>query len=113
MIIKKHLLHTAKINNNCPECFSTEGLEFSFSQEEKENKLYSKASNDIEEVLFCHNCQHTIYPVNWTEDIERVYAYQKKLATPKNTSYKLKPLAIVIIVSDLIAIGVLVYLFSS
>jgi len=112
MIIKKHLLHSAKINNNCPECFSTEGLEFSFSQEERENKLYSKANSDIEEVLFCHSCQHTIYPVNWTDDIERVYEYHKKLATPKSASYKLKPLAVVIIVSDIIAIGVLVYLLS-
>ena len=109
MNTKKHLLHSAKINNNCPECFSTEGLEFTFSQEENENKLYSKASSEIEESLFCHTCQHTIYPVNWTEDIERVYEYNKKLATPLSTSIKLKPLALILIVIDLIGLGIILY----
>ena len=112
MTTKKHLLHSAKINNNCPECFSTEGLEFTFSQEEKETKLYTKANGVIEELLFCSNCQHTIYPVNWTEDIERVYAYHKKLAKPKTAAYKLKPLAIIIILVDVIALLVLIYLFT-
>ena len=112
MNIIKQLLHSAKINNNCPECFSTEGLEFSFSQEENENKLYSKASSVIEEKLYCHNCNHTIYPVNWTEDIERVYNYHKKLATPKSSAIKLKPLALILIISDLILLGVLVYYFT-
>ena len=106
------LLHSARINNNCPECFSTEGLEFSFSQEENENKLYSKASSKIEEKLYCHNCNHIIYPVNWTEDIERVYSYHKKLATPKSSAIKLKPLALILIVSDLILLGVLIYYFT-
>ncbi|MEZ4779809.1 MAG: hypothetical protein R2786_10550 [Flavobacteriaceae bacterium] len=112
MTTKKQLLHSAKITNNCPECFSIEGLEFSFLQEEKENKLYSKANPIIEEILYCHHCNHTIYPVNWTQDIERVYAYHKKLAKPKNPSFKLKPLAFIIILADIIALGVLIYFFT-
>ena len=112
MTTKKHLLHAAKINNNCPECFSTAGLEFTFSQEEKETKLYTKANPEVEEVLFCHNCHHTIYPVNWTEDIERVYEYHKKLANPRGPSLKLKPLAFIIILVDLIAIVALIYFFT-
>lgn len=112
MILKKQLLHSAKINNNCPECFSTEGLEFTFLQEEKETKLYLKANPLIEEILYCHHCNHTIYPVNWTEDIERVYVYHKKLATPKNSAYRLKPLAIGIIILDLIALVTLIYFLT-
>lgn len=64
----------------------------------------------MEEVLFCHNCNHTIYPVNWNDDIERVYSYHKKLAVPRSTGYKLKPLAYLFIVIDIIVMGVVVYL---
>ncbi|MEZ4795286.1 MAG: hypothetical protein R2773_07430 [Flavobacteriaceae bacterium] len=86
---KKYRLHTAKINNHCPECFSKEGLEFTFSQTKTDHPLYTKANKEIEEVLFCYHCQHTIYPINWTEDIERVYEYHKKPVTPKNSGIKL------------------------
>ncbi|MEZ4874350.1 MAG: hypothetical protein R2793_02565 [Flavobacteriaceae bacterium] len=111
MTTTKHLLHSARLNNNCPECFSTEGLEISFSQEEVSTKLYSKAHPKIEEVLYCHNCNHTIYPVNWTDDIERVYQYHKKLAKPKSSSIRLKPLALLILAFDAIAIAAIVYYF--
>ncbi|MDC8002760.1 hypothetical protein POV27_01730 [Aureisphaera galaxeae] len=109
METKTHLLHTSKVNNNCPECYSTEGLEFSFSQEEKENKLYSKASKDIKEVLYCHSCEQQIFPVKWTDDIERVYEYHRKLVQPKGTGMKLKPLAYIIILLDAVAIAALIY----
>lgn len=110
MEIKKHLLHHARIHNNCPECFSAEGLEFKFYQLENETRWYRKASRNIEEVLLCHNCNHTIYPVNWNDDIERVYAYHKKLAIPRSPGYKLKPLAYLIILIDLMVMGVVIYL---
>ena len=104
-----HILHTAKITNNCPECYATNGLEFTFSQEEIENKLYAKAKKDILESLYCHTCNNTIYPVNWDGDIDRVYQYHKKLAKPLNTNFKLKPLAYVLILLDTIALAALVY----
>lgn len=110
METKKHLLHSAKINNNCPECFSADGLEFTFSQSEKENQLYSKASKKIEEMLYCHSCGNIIYPVNWNDDIERVYSYNKKLANPKSSGYKLKPLAYLIILLDAIVLGIIIFL---
>ncbi|MBX2827207.1 MAG: hypothetical protein KTR22_03555 [Flavobacteriaceae bacterium] len=112
MKTQTHLLHQSKINNNCPECYSTEGLEFSFTQEEKENKLYSRASKEIEESLYCHTCNQQIFPVKWTEDIERVYEYHKKLAKPKSSGIKLKPLAYILIISDAILIGALIYYFK-
>lgn len=110
MEAKKHLLHSARISNNCPECYSSEGLEFSFSQSEKETQLYRKASPKIEEVLYCHNCKNVIYPVNWNDDIERVYQYNKKQASPLKTSYQLKPLAYLIIGLDVVVLGVILYL---
>lgn len=106
---KTHQLHAAQLNNNCPECYATNGLELIFTQEEMENKLYSRASKEIIELMHCKNCDHTIYPVNWTEDIERVYDYHKKLAIPKSTSIKLKPLAYLLIIADALLIGALIY----
>jgi len=107
-----HQLHEAKVNNNCPECFSTEGLKFTFSQEEVENKFYSKANKDITGTLECENCNQSIYPVTWTEDIERVHNYQKKLAKPKSTGVKLKPLAYGLLLMDALLIGWAIYYFS-
>ncbi|GAB5398731.1 MAG: hypothetical protein Aureis2KO_03160 [Aureisphaera sp.] len=112
MEIRTHLLHTSRINNNCPECYSTEGLEFSFSQTENENKFYSKATKEIQEKLYCHSCNQQIFPVKWTEDIERVYEYHKKLAKPIGTGLKLKPLAYFIILLDAIILAALIYYFK-
>lgn len=104
-----HLLHQARLNNKCPNCYDGSGLEISFHQTIKENKLYSKVSRSMDEKLFCHHCESQIYPVNWDEDIERVYQYHKKLARPKPSGIKLKPLAYMIILLDAIALAALIY----
>jgi hypothetical protein len=80
-----HTLHTARLKNNCPECFANDGLEFSFTQEQTIQKLFTRAGKDISEKLYCHTCKNTIYPVNWNDNIERVYEYHKKQVHPKNT----------------------------
>lgn len=76
-------LHKARLKNNCPECFANDGLEFSFTQEQTFKKLFTTASKEISEKLYCHTCNTTIYPVNWDDDIERVYDYHKKQVHPK------------------------------
>lgn len=106
---RTHILHTAKVNNNCPECYSTDGLEFIFSQEEVENKLYSKANKEVIETLRCKTCDQDIYPVNWTEDIEQVYDYHRKVAKPKSSGIKLKPLAYLLILTDALIIAAIIY----
>ena len=107
-----HLLHTARIKNNCPECYANNGLEFSFSQLEIENKFYSKAKKEVIEKLYCHHCKEQVYPVKWDEDIERVYEYHRKLAIPRGSGLKLKPLAYIIILVDAITIAALIYYFK-
>ncbi|TDI74922.1 MAG: hypothetical protein E2O87_02825 [Bacteroidetes bacterium] len=106
---RTHILHKAQVNNNCPECYSAEGLEFIFSQEEVQNKLYSKANKEVIEILHCHTCDQDIYPVKWTEDIEQVYDYHRKLAKPKNSGIKLKPLAYLLILTDALIITAIIY----
>jgi hypothetical protein len=103
-----HALHAARLKNNCPECFTNDGLEFSFSQEQTIRKLFTRASKDISEKLYCHTCKNTIYPVNWNDDIERVHEYHKKQAHPKKTGirftkfgYRLGAGAIVIVATGI------------
>ncbi|RFN59373.1 hypothetical protein [Marixanthomonas ophiurae] len=106
----RHVLHTARLNNNCPECYDTDGLEFTFTQEEKHTKLYTQANKEIDEKLYCHTCKNTIYPVNWDEDIERVYQYHKKQAHPNTTYLKLKPLTYGLILFGIVIIGAATFL---
>ncbi len=104
-----HVLHTAKLNNNCPECYASNGLEISFVQQETENRFYRKSHSQLTETLFCSNCETRIYPNNWTDEIERVYQYHKKQAVPSKTGIRLKSLSyslIIIIVLLLILLFV-------
>ncbi len=113
MSLHKYVLHTAKINNNCPECYSKEGLEFTFEQENYENQFYSKARKEVIETLYCHNCNQQVFPVNWTEDIERVHEYHSKLAQPKSSGLKLKPVAYAIILFDVVTIAIIIYYLNN
>lgn|SRR5690554_3664836 len=106
---KTNTLHTARLKNNCPTCFGTDGLEFTFAQDEKENALFQKPNSKIDEALYCHNCKNVIYPVNWTEDIELVYNYNKKLAETNRQYLKVKPLFYILIIAAIIVVAVATY----
>lgn len=110
MSTKTHSLHTAKIKNNCPTCFGTDGLEFSFSQSEKDTPFFHKPETQIDEKLFCHKCNSQIYPVNWTEDIERVYDYNRKIAETNKQYLKVKPLFYILIVVAIILVAAGIYI---
>jgi uncharacterized protein with PIN domain len=111
MDIKTHVIHNAKVNNNCPECYSTNGLQFTFTQEEVENKLYRYIKKDVNEKLECQNCNQIIYPVKWTADIERVYNYNKKLVKPLGAGFKLMPLGWILVITDALILLALIYYF--
>ncbi len=106
-------LHQARLNNNCPTCFGTDGLEFTFTQGKRENLLFEKPSSNIEGSLYCHNCKNTIYPVNWTSDIERVYDYNKKIAETKRQYLKIKPLTYILLLLAIVIIAAAIYLLIS
>lgn len=105
----EHILHKAKLKNNCPECYATDGLEISFVQIELETRLYKKYETTVDETLFCHTCGNVIYPVNWTEDIERVYQYNKKQAIVKDSTFQLKPISYGVILLSIVVVGIVVY----
>jgi hypothetical protein len=105
-----HTLHTARLKNNCPECFANNGLEFSFVQEQTLQKLSTNACKDISGTLYCHTCENTIYPVNWNNDIERVYEYHKKQVHPKKSGIRLTKLGYGVLSGVLVLVLIVIYL---
>ncbi len=105
-----HVLHTARIANNCPECYASNGLEFTFSQEVIETKWYKKAEKTIAETLYCHTCNSTIYPVTWNDDIERVHEYHQKLVVPHTTGTHLTSLTYILLLAGIVIVAAVVYL---
>ncbi|EDP71108.1 hypothetical protein FBALC1_01452 [Flavobacteriales bacterium ALC-1] len=105
-------LKEARLSNNCPECYSNDGIELTFKQKFIENAFYKAITNEVVNEMHCMNCNTQIFPIQWTDDIERVVEYQKRALQPKPKSIKLKPLAWVIIIVDLLLL-VGIVLFST
>lgn len=100
----EHTIHTAKLKNNCPECYSTDGLVLSFTQKEKENLWFRKVDKDIKGVINCTTCKTRIFPVRWDEHIERVYEYYQKLVEPKSSRTHFKPRFWVVLTTGILLI---------
>ncbi len=102
-------IQTETLNNNCPECFSTDGLQLNFSQKITETRFYKAVTNDVICELRCKVCDTDIFPVRWTDDIERIIGYKKKAFTPKSKSFKLKRITwiFLIILDILVLLGIL------
>ncbi len=92
------------LNNNCPECYSKGGLRLTFKQQFIETKFYKSITNNIKNSIACKTCNTTIYPVQWTDDIERVFEYQQKAFVPKKASTYLKKATWIVIVFVVVAI---------
>ncbi|MTE26282.1 hypothetical protein [Winogradskyella ouciana] len=105
-------LKEARLNNNCPECYSNDGLEITFKQKFKENAFYKAITTETSHEMHCNNCNTAIFPVRWTDDIERVVEYQQRAVQPKSKSIKLKPLAWVIIVLDILILALIVLVMT-
>ena len=101
-----------ELNNNCPECYNTEGLQLTFKQKFIETNFYRKVTQDVVYEMECKNCNTIIYPVRWTDDIERVFEYQKKAFVPKKTSLKLKRKAWISIIITIAAIITIILLVA-
>lgn len=105
-------LKAFQLNNNCPECYGNDGLQLTFKQRILENKFLKQITKELKQEMICKNCNTTIYPVRWDNDIERVVAYHERAVIPKKTSWKLKPLAYVFIGLDIL-LFITILLFMS
>lgn len=100
------------LNNNCPECFSKEGLQLTFMQKFIETAFYKSITNEVSQKMICTICNSIIYPERWTDDIERVFEYQKKAFEPKKTAFQLKKVTwLIIVFIAIILTSVIITLF--
>jgi len=75
------------LNNNCPECFNQD-LKLTFYQKHTYGSFFHKTTAELSNKLVCNTCHSTIYPVSWTDDIERMFNYYKKTVIPEKKSSK-------------------------
>ena len=106
------VLKEADITNNCPECFNQD-MKITFQQKHKFGKLYDRTTNEVTHKIKCNKCESTIYPVNWTDDIERTFNYYQKMVTPEKSIIRFTPLFYILLVSLLAVIGLGLYLWLS
>lgn len=105
------VLKEANIKNNCPECFHNE-LTVTFYQKQKFGKFIHKTTSEVSNDIKCQRCHSTIYPVNWTDDIERSFNYYQKLAVPHKTSVKFTSLFYIVILILIAVVAAAVYVFT-
>ncbi|MDO1501822.1 hypothetical protein Q2T40_16935 [Winogradskyella maritima] len=103
-------LKDVQLKNNCPECYSNDGLHLTFKQKMTDNVFVKAITEDTKHEMHCKTCNTEIFPVRWDDDIERVVAYHERAVVPKKKSFKLKPLAYAFIIVDLlIIIGIVLF----
>jgi len=106
------VLKEAEITNNCPECFNQD-MKLTFYQKHLFGRLYHRITTTVTHQIKCNKCESIIYPVKWTEDIERIFEYYQKMVNPEKASIKFTALFYILILSPFIIAGILYYLFQS
>ena len=104
------VIKEANLNNNCPECFNQD-LNLTFYQKHTYGSLFHKTTGDLSHKLVCNTCKTTIYPVSWTEDIERMFSYYQKTALPEAKSTKPTLLFYGLLLFTLALVAGAIYLF--
>ncbi|UNY99508.1 hypothetical protein MQE36_03985 [Zhouia spongiae] len=105
----KKKLNQFTLANNCPECYAQDAMILTFYQKRVKNSIYEKVSKQTGHSILCQKCKQTIYPVKWTEDIERVYNFYLKTLTPE-PSLKLTKLGLFLIIFIVLLIaGLLIF----
>lgn len=105
------VLKDAQITNNCPECFNQD-MQLTFFQKHLQNRFYHRITPEVSHQITCNKCNSNIYPVSWTDDIERIFDYYQKMVTPKKASVRFTALffILILILVALVAAGVYMYL---
>lgn len=107
---KLEIIKEANITNNCPECFN-QNMKITFYQKHKYGQLFHRTTNEVTHQIKCNKCDSLIYPVSWTEDIERIFEYNQKLVVPKKASIHFTTLLYVLLLLLLVLIGAAAYLY--
>jgi len=99
------------LSNNCPECFN-QNLKLTFYQKHIYGKLFHRTTNKVTNQILCLTCGSDIYPAKWTDDIERIFDYYKKMVVPEKSSLKFTSLFYILIFVLVALIGTGGYLYS-
>ncbi len=99
----------AILTNNCPECYNQD-LKLSFFQRHRYGKLYHRTTSDVTHQLVCNTCGSTIYPVKWTDDIERSFGYYQKMVVPEKGSLRFTTLFWILMLLLIAVVGAGIYI---
>ncbi len=106
------IIKEASLTNNCPECFNQD-MTLRFYQKHLLSKFYNRTTSEISHAITCNKCNSKVYPVLWTEDIERSFEYFQKMVSPEPSSLKFTKLFYLMLLSVAILGAVTYYLFSA
>ena len=105
------VLKQADITNNCPECFNQD-MTLSFFQKHLYSRFYHKITAEIQHQIKCNKCESVIYPVKWTDDIERIFDYYQKTVEPQKAQLIFTPWFYGIWFGLILIAGALYYLYK-
>jgi predicted nucleic acid-binding Zn ribbon protein len=105
-------IQEAELTNNCPECFNQD-MTLTFYQKHVYGRLYHRITSEISHELRCNKCGSPIYPVKWTDDIERTFEYYQKLLRPERASVRFTMLFYALLLILIAIIAALVYLWMN
>lgn len=108
--IEQKTIREAPLTNNCPECFGQD-LILRFYQKHLNGPLYHRVTSEISKELKCNTCGTVLYPVTWTEDIERSVAYYQKAVQAAPARIRIRPLLLILILVGVLLFGALVYFY--
>jgi ribosomal protein S27E len=107
-----HPLSRSPVTNNCPECFNQD-LTITFFQTHLKGAFLDRVTSEVTPELRCNTCGTVIYPVSWTDDIERSVGYYQKALNPEKTRIRFRPLFYLAVLLGLLLAGALIYLFPA
>jgi len=105
---KRIAIQEAGLTNNCPECFNQD-MTLTFYQKHANTKLYHRITPEVTHEIKCNKCHSIIYPVKWTEDIERSFDYYRKLVSPDRASIRFTTLFFTLLLILICLAGAAVY----
>lgn len=107
---EQHILSQNQLTNNCPECFNQD-LTLTFYQKHLKGYFYDRITSEVSHQLKCNTCGTVIYPISWTEDIERSVGYYQKAVKGEKPVTAFRPLFYVLVLLGIVLVGGLIYLF--
>lgn len=100
------------IESKCPDCGASNCLELQFFQKRIETGFTKKVTKNVTGILFCKQTNKEVPPVQWSDEIEKLFHAEKQKLTLQPAKLKLtKWFYFIIIVPFVIAMASVIYFF--